>query len=223
MIFYLLFCVKKYKIKILKNTLFIAYFFILNVFCGIIVALESNIYPRNKELNKMRAIENLQLTLGETSIKDIKIDAKSRDDVAKILKGLQHLYCDDVSREKIFALLEELIPDNISKTNGRPGMPLWQIFVMGMLRLNLSWDYDRLHGMVNEHKKIREMLCHGLVNENHYYKLQTIKDNVKLFTPETLGKINDEVVSSGHRLLNVGENDKLKTRCDSFVVKTNVH
>lgn len=171
----------------------------------------------------MRVIENLQLTLGEISIKDIKLDAKSRDDVAKILRGLKHLYCDDISRENIFALLEELIPDNISKTNGRPGMPLWQIFVMGMLRLNLNWDYDRLHGMVNDHKKIREMLCHGLVDEDHYYELQTIKDNVKLFTPELLSKINDEVVSSGHRLLKVGENDKLKTRCDSFVVETNVH
>lgn len=171
----------------------------------------------------MRVIENPQLTLGEISIKNIKIDAKSRDDIAEVLRGLQHLYCDDVSREKIFALLEELIPDNISKTNGRPGMPLWQIFVMSMLRLSLSWDYDRLHGMSNEHKKIREMLGHGLVGEDYYYELQTIKDNVRLFTPEMLGKINDEVVSSGHRLLKVGENDKLKTRCDSFAVKTNVH
>lgn len=171
----------------------------------------------------MRVIQFSQLMIGEVSIKNIKIDAKSRDDVPAVLKGLQHLYCDDLSREKLFTLLDKLIPENINKNNGRPGMPLWAIFVLGVLRLSLNWDYDRLQEMANEHKKIREMLGHGLLDENHYYELQTIKDNVSLLTAEALDEINEEVVLAGHRLLKVTENDKLKTRCDSFAVKTDVH
>ncbi len=52
--------------------------------------------------------------------------------------------------------------------------------------------------------------------------MQTLKDNISLFTPELLMKINDVVVSAGHNLVkkNAGE---LRARCDSFVVKTNVH
>ena len=34
--------------------------------------------------------------------------------------------------------------------------------------------------------------------EDHRYHLQTIKDNLRLFTPEILDRINQEVVSAGH-------------------------
>jgi hypothetical protein len=80
-------------------------------------------------------------------------------------------------------------------------MFLWQVLVMGVLRLNLNWDYDRLQEMVNHHRTIRQMLGHGLRDEDQQYKLQTLKDNVSLFTPEILDEINRVVVSAGHRAL----------------------
>jgi IS5 family transposase len=43
-----------------------------------------------------------------------------------------------------------------------------------------------------------------------------------LFTPEILDRINQEVVRAGHRLLKKNTVD-LSGRCDSFVVKTDVH
>ena len=33
------------------------------------------------------------------------------------------------------------------------------------------------------------------------YQLQTIKDNLRLFTPEILDRINQEVVAAGHQLV----------------------
>lgn len=35
------------------------------------------------------------------------------------------------------------ILNRVQKTKGRPGMDLWSILVMGVLRLDLNWDYDQ--------------------------------------------------------------------------------
>src|SRR3990172_1433337 len=99
----------------------------------------------------MRVIENPQMQIGEVDISKIKFDPKSRDDIPQLLKGLQFLYTNPALREEIFSLLEKHIAPNVSKTKGRPGMALWKILVMGVLRLNLNWDYDRLHNEINYH------------------------------------------------------------------------
>jgi hypothetical protein len=94
---------------------------------------------------------------------------------------------------------------------------------MGVLRLDLNWDYDRLHDQVNHHSLIRQMLGHGAFDREGNYQLQTIKDNVSLLTPALLDEINQIVVKAGHILLKKKESDPLRGRCDSFVVETNVH
>ena len=91
---------------------------------------------------------------------------------------------------------------------------------MGSLRLNLNCDFDRLHELVNQHRTIREMLGHGFLEDKREYKLQTIKDNVQLFTPEVLDEINQVVVNAG---LKLKKKERVMTRCDSFLVETNVH
>ncbi len=137
--------------------------------------------------------------------------------------GLQYIYTQQDVRNKIFKILEEKVSPNTDKTNGRPSMDLWKILVMGSLRLNLNCDYDRLHEMVNNHKTIREMLGHSLFDTDAPYHLQTIKDNVKLLTTETLSEINKVVVDAGHVLVKKKDKSNLRGRCDSFVVETNVH
>ena len=52
------------------------------------------------------------MKLGEQSIKDIKIDLKSRDDIPKILLGLQHIHNTPEIREEVFQVLEELRPNS---------------------------------------------------------------------------------------------------------------
>ena len=83
----------------------------------------------------MRVVQNPQRQIGEVDISKIKFDPKSRDDIPKILKGLQHLYMDVALRTQIFQVLEAEISPKVSKRNGRPGMALWKILVCGVLRL----------------------------------------------------------------------------------------
>jgi len=171
----------------------------------------------------MRIVQPLQPQLSDYSIADIQFDLKSRDDIPQILRGLQYIYVNIKLRNAVFQLLETHIQADVDGNNGRPGMDLWKIFVIGVLRLDLNWDYDRLHEQVNNHKTIRQMLGHADIFDTHYYHHQTLKDNARLLTPSLLIEINKIVVSSGHALVKKKENEVLHGRCDSFVVKTNVH
>jgi len=137
---------------------------------------------------------------GEVDISKIVFDPKSRDDIPKILKGLQFLYTNIPLRTSIFQLLESRIAPQVSKFNGRPGMALWPILVCGVIRLDLNCDYDRLHELVNHHDTLREILGHGTFDDLRYH-YQTLKDNVGLLTPELLEEINLLVVESGHVLV----------------------
>jgi len=163
------------------------------------------------------------MKLGEIAISEIKISLRSRDDIPPLLLGLQHIYTNSDLREAVFGILEENILADIDSQNGRPGMDLWTILVLGVLRVNLNWDYDRLEEMANNHKTIRKMLGHGSFNDDYEYKLQTLKDNVYLLTPEIIEKINQVVIEAGHTLVKKKEDEKLNGRCDSFVVETDVH
>jgi hypothetical protein len=40
----------------------------------------------------MRVAQNEQMTIGEVDISNIRFDPKSRDDIPKILRGLQFIY-----------------------------------------------------------------------------------------------------------------------------------
>jgi IS5 family transposase len=170
----------------------------------------------------MRLVQNPELQSGEVDISKIQFDLKSRDDIPQILRGLQHIYVTSAIREEVFKLLEENIIPEVNKKTGRPGMELWKIFVMGILRLDLNCDYDRLQELVNYHKIIRLILGHNLLDESLYH-IQTLKDNVTLLTPGLLEKINQAVVKAGHVVLKKKENEALHGRCDSFAVETNVH
>ena len=109
----------------------------------------------------MRVVQNEQMTIGEVDIAKIRFNDKSRDDIPKILKGLQFVYTNVALRTAIFQVLERQVAPRASKTNGRPGMTLWTILVCGVIRLDLNCDYDRLHELVNEHNTLRQMLGHG--------------------------------------------------------------
>jgi hypothetical protein len=177
----------------------------------------------------MRQVINPQLQLGEVDIAAIVLDPKSRDDIPQLLRGLQYIYTTPDVRERVFAILAEVIPEGLNGKaaahTGRPGMEQWKILVLGTLRLSLNIDYDRVHELANEHKTLRLMLGHSgwADDETSRYQLQTIKDNLRLFTPEILERINQEVVNAGHRLVKKSPDAPLAVRADSFVVETDVH
>ena len=146
----------------------------------------------------MRKTINQKLQLNESQISDIQFDLKSRDDIPQLLMGLQYIYVNKELRKEVFNVLETMTPEKVDIKNGRPGMDLWRIFVFGTLRVNLNWDYDRLHEMANNHKTIRQMLGHVISDDEHAYKLQTLKDNVALLTPGISDKISQLTVKVGH-------------------------
>lgn len=172
----------------------------------------------------MRKVTHEQRQFGEVDISHIEFDLQSRDEIPKLLLGLQHLYCDLELREQVFTELEELIPDEIDTTTGRPGMELWKILVLGTLRVNCNWDYDKVQEIANNHRTLRLMLGHSSWEKPpYYYALHTLKDHLRLFTPEVLDQINQIVVQAGHQVVGHPAGAALNGRCDSFVVETDVH
>jgi hypothetical protein len=184
----------------------------------------------------VRTVLNPQLTLDEINIGAVKINLKSRDDIPRLLLGLQYIYTQPEIRDKVFEILKEVVPQKVDgsgkarTTLGRPGMQQWRILVLGALRLSLNMDYDRLEELANHHITIRQMMGHsGPIDEidSTEYTLQTIKDNLRLFTPEVLGRINEVVVQAGHELVKKKDSklysENLNVRVDSFVVETDVH
>lgn len=172
----------------------------------------------------MRVAIELQPQFGAVDISAIKFNPKSRDDIPCVLRGLQQIYITPNVRTAIFSVLEQEIAPKINKKNGRPGMELWKILVLGVLRLELNCDYDRLLELANHHDTIRQMLGHSDVFDKSEYHMQTVKENVGLLTEELLNKINEIVVTEGHLLITKkSEGVVLHGRCDSFVVETNVH
>lgn len=148
----------------------------------------------------MRTFIHDQLKIGETDIGSIEIDVRSRDEIPKLLLGLQHIYCTPELNQKVFAILTDLVPQGTDINNGRPGMELWKILVLGSLRMICNWDYDKLKEIADNHSTLRQMLGHGFNDENISYPLQTLKDNISLFTPDVLDRINQVVVEAGHEL-----------------------
>jgi transposase, IS5 family len=189
-------------------------------------ANKENSQPDVKQLRRrklMRKILREQVQMGEMDIATIPIEVDSRDEIPQLLRGIQHIYATPALRRRIFNILLELIPDDIQMDNGRSGMDLWKIFVLGTIRLICSWDYDKLQEIANNHVTLRRILGHGLLDMDARYPRQTLCDNIRWFTPEILDKINQVVVEAGHRVIGIEPEEPLIARCDSFVVETDVH
>ncbi len=169
----------------------------------------------------MRQAFKPKLQSGEVRIPDIDFDLDSRDDIPHVLRGLQQLYANPELRDEALKLLDECLPKNVDRDTGRTGMDFWTILVLGVLRLALNCDYDRLAELANEHRTVRLMLGHLLTDLENRYGRTTIIENVSMITPEALEKISALIVKCGHDLL--GQTGTvLLGRCDSVVVETDV-
>jgi hypothetical protein len=169
----------------------------------------------------MRKIIELQSKFWGTDISEIQFDLKSRDETTKMLIGLQVIYNDKEIFSQVIDILRETIPIGTDIGNGRPGMDLWKILVLGVLRLNSNLDYDKVKEIADNHKNVRLMLQLSS-DDLKLFPLQTIKDNVSLLTTEVLNKINQVFIQKGHKELGKKQEEKLKGKCDSYVVETNV-
>jgi hypothetical protein len=171
----------------------------------------------------MRKILREQMQMGQIDISDIKIELDTRDEIPSLLRGLQHLYTNETTRNETFRLLLKMVPKHIDINNGRSGMDLWKILVLGTLRLRCRWDYDKLQEIANNHHTLRQMLGHGMLDFTERYARQTLNDNLRWFTPVILDQISRIAVIEGRRCLGIVPDAPLHGRCDSFVGETDVH
>ena len=91
----------------------------------------------------MRKVIEPQRKLGQVDIAEIEFDLRSRDEIPRLLMGLQYIFCTREVRKKVFRILEKMISPQTDWDNGRPGMQLWTILVLGMLRLiapSQAWE-----------------------------------------------------------------------------------
>jgi hypothetical protein len=172
----------------------------------------------------MRQIIARQIPLDGMAIESLDFALESRDEIPQLLRGLQHIQQTRAVRDEVVKILSEALPAGVDWENGRPGMDLWTILVLGTLKVNCGWDYDKVREIANEHRTVRLMLGWGRWDERRL-GLQTINDNVKSMTPEILDRINQVVVRAGHTVCLQGKEAKevvVAGRCDSFVVETDV-
>ena len=87
-----------------------------------------------------------QIRLGEVPIDKIQLDLRSWDDILVVLRGLQAVYCDLRMRKRLFEWLESALGSDRDLGNGRPGMTLWRVLVMAVLKQGLDCDYETVWG-----------------------------------------------------------------------------
>ena len=175
----------------------------------------------------MRKRFEVQLELGQPAIENVILPKRSRDELPPLLKGLQWIFKTPELNEAIFELLENTVVGSKQSTTGRPGMDLWHILVLGIVRLGLNCDYDRLEHIANYDGLVRQIMGLPALGGQACFHHKTISDNVCHLDETLLEKINALVVEHGleHFKKNGKDNpaSRLEVKVDSYVLETNVH
>ena len=170
----------------------------------------------------MRQRFSQQQSLGITPISEVVIPKNSRHELAPVIAALQYVFVTPELNERVFALIEPKIKGN-KKDTGRNGMNMWEILVLGVVRLTLNSNYDALHHHSNFDRLIREVMgVDNKFSEGKTYGLQTIKDNVSLLDEETVNHVNTMVVEAAHQFV-LKKKETLKIKSDTYVLESNVH
>jgi hypothetical protein len=166
--------------------------------------------------------------LNLTPIEKVIIPLKSRDELPPILAGLQWIWMNPSLKAEILQLVEQVVLAG-KRATGRPGMDMWQILVLGVVRLGLGTDYDRLEHIANYDTLVRQILGvsqtpwgETAVEFNH----QTLRDNVALIDEALLAAINAKVAAAGRQVFAKKEGapaEPLALKVDSYVLESDVH
>lgn len=176
----------------------------------------------------MRQRFNRQPDLQITPIEKIVLPLKSRDELPPILATLQWIWMHPTLKAQILALLEVRVLGE-KKATGRTGMDLWQILVLGVVRLGLDADWDRMEHLANYDLLLRQMLgvCPDPWGTNaHRFVHQTLRDNAALLDEGLLKQINVLVAAAGRQVF-VSQPSAgpapLQIKVDTYVLETDVH
>ena len=162
-----------------------------------------------------------------TPIEKIRLPLKSRDELPPILAGLQWIWMHPTLKAEIFSLLEAKILAG-KQTTGRTGMDLWQILVLGVVRLGLDADWDRMEHIANYDALVRQMLGVPATpwgEEDKRFGHQTLRDNVALLDDELLQQINAAIAAAGREVFAKKDGAPvaaLEVKVDSYVLESDV-
>ncbi|MBA7531684.1 ISNCY family transposase ISCku10 [subsurface metagenome] len=173
----------------------------------------------------MRKRFEQQMTIGRLPIGETEIPTKKRSGALPgLCAALKEIFITPKWNERVFEILEAKIMADKKRT-GRPGMDLWQIFVLSQVRLCQNISYDDLHDLADHHTMIRQIMGieSGFGYEKHKFEYQNIIDNVSLLDDETVRELNQVIVEFGHKVFKKKEAAALCLKTDSFVVESNVH
>jgi len=178
--------------------------------------------------NLMRQRFNPQPDFNIIPIENILLPLSSRDELPPILAGLQWIWTHPTLKGEILALLETQLLAN-KKPTGRTGMDLWQILVLGVVRLGLDADWDRMEHLANYDLLLRQML--GVSSDPwgtnaHCFRRQTLRDNVALLDAALLKEINLRVAKAGRSVFEQKPGAALaplQIKVDTYVLETDVH
>ena len=127
----------------------------------------------------------------------------------------------------MFSIVEPIIKKG-KKQTGREGMTIWEVIVLSVIRLTLNTNYDRLLWIANYDKCVRELMGvepndFGFSGPAKKYSLTALKENIGLLQLETIEKINTLVLEVGQGYLKKKDQEAVRLKADSYVVKTDVH
>ncbi|NQU51390.1 MAG: hypothetical protein HQ522_02510 [Bacteroidetes bacterium] len=148
----------------------------------------------------MRKRFEQQYVLGRLLIEETEIPTQKRSGALPALcAALKEIFTIYEWNEKIFRVLEDKILEGKKKT-GRPGMDLWQIFVLSQVRLCQNISYDELHHLANYDSLIRQIMGieSGFGYSKYQFSYQNIIDNISLLDDKTVSELNDIIVEFGH-------------------------
>ena len=176
----------------------------------------------------MRQRFNRQPDLQITPIEKIVLPLKSRDELPPILAALQWIWMHPTLKAQILALLEVKVLGD-KKATGRTGMDLWQILVLGVVRLGLDADWDRMEHLANYDLLLRQML--GICpdpwgTDARRFVHQTLRDNAALLDEALLKQINVLVAAAGRQVFVSKPSAQpalLQIKVDTYVLETDVH
>lgn len=161
-------------------------------------------------------------------IEKIVLPARSRDQLPAILAALQWLWNHAALRGQILALVERAVLGD-KKATGRPGLSLWQILVLGSVRMGLNADWDRMEHLANFDALLRQMLeipAAPLGAPARVFQHQTLRDNVARLDEATLKEINALIAAAGRQVFQLKANAPaplLAIKVDTYVLETDVH
>ena len=126
----------------------------------------------------MREVQRRQREFCQPLSEDIELDLDSRDDIRKTLQGIQDLRSDPNFREPVFNLLDETILPHADRHQGPPGIYLWSILALRIVKQAKRMDFDTLHDQANNHKTLRLFLRHSDLRDDYRYPLKTLEQNI---------------------------------------------